>query len=137
MGTLTYKRYKRRIKILVLLIILCSFWLYYEYSQTDYRFDVSRGYKLFSAVTDTYDIDYISENSCYCDFATVSNIINSMKVDGFSVETETSNDGILSYVISNAEDSYNLIYQEAEQKLLVVGYDYQKSYIPMTYINER
>ena len=86
-------------------------------------------------VHDSKKYERLTDNTMKCDLVTYSNIVLMMIEDGYVITSEESSDEFIDVVLTQGDTSYRLYY-EASEDFISLSNVYEKSYIPMTYINE-
>lgn len=99
------------------------------------EYHISENMGLLPFYSDIINYEEVSSNVYKCDIATVSNIVLGMEGDGFLIgEWIEASDKCLDFTLCKDGVTYRLYYTEG-RVLTSICSDYEKSYIPLTYVN--
>jgi len=79
------------------------------------------------------DFDIIEENRMVCDLVTVSNIILNMQKDGYAMEQLSDSREYLDFALSKDSEVHRIHYNLTGEFTSICN-QYEKSYLPITYI---
>lgn len=79
--------------------------------------------------------EVISDNTMTCNLATVSVILYKMRNDGFNLVKSDVSDKTIDLVVQKDDCSIRIMYGK-DGSFASIASPYEKSYLPMTYINE-
>lgn len=74
-------------------------------------------------------------NTMICDLETVSSVVKLMKADGYDFNLLSVSDDYIDFVLSKDKLSIRILYK-SDKEFTSIANVYEKSYVPITYINE-
>jgi hypothetical protein len=118
----------------MLLLVLGIVVVYYGKSFQP-KVTVSKNMYLLDGDAKPIDYEIISDNTMTCNLATVSNVIANMENDGFAItEAKAATDSL--DIILSRDDCKIRVYYQIDGNFASIAVPYEKSYLPITYINE-
>ena len=138
MGTLRLMYIRLRAFVIVIsfiLVITSGCYCYYKWDSLVIECNRNNT-RVLSSTSEIQQVSISSENTATCDLAGLSNLVKIMLADGFRITEELYEEDTIVVDLEKDDLILKLIYKVTEGKLLCIGKDYSKSYIPFTYIVE-
>ncbi len=126
---------KRRLSFINLLLILAIVVVcFFKNEKINISVERDKMHLLSSASLGYYEVE--DDNRVQCDLETFSFIVNEMVADGYKRLSLEETTDFIEVSLSNEELSFRLHYTN-DGNFMSVCKVYEKSYVPLTYINEK
>ena len=128
------KKSEKWIRIILLIILFIALNIPSELETVQYI----RNENMFLLTSLSGDLQYTlqSETTMSCDLSTITQLILNMENDGFQRKILNTNENSIDIIIEREEEKYRLRYERTGD-FTCIGTQYEKSYLPLTYISEK
>lgn len=126
---------KRRLSFINLLLILAIVVVcFFKNEKINISVERNKMHLLSSASLSYYEVE--DDNRVRCDLETFSFIVNEMVADNYELVSLEETKDFIEVSLSNEELSFRLHYTN-DGNFVSICKVYEKSYVPLTYINEK
>lgn len=126
---------KRRLSFINLLLILAIVVVcFFKNEKINISIERDKMHLLSSASLGYYEVE--DDNRVQCDLETFSFIVNEMVADNYKLISLEETKNFIEVSLSNEELSFRLHYTN-DGNFVSICKVYEKSYVPLTYINEK
>lgn len=126
---------KRRLSFINLLLILAIVVVcFFKNEKINISVERDKMHLLSSAFLSYYEVE--DDNRVQCDLETFSFIVNEMVADNYKLVSLEETKDFIEVSLSNEELSFRLHYTN-DGNFVSICKVYEKSYVPLTYINEK
>lgn len=126
---------KRRLSFINLLLILAIVVVcFFKNEKINISVERDKMHLLSSASLSYYEVE--DDNRVQCDLETFSFIVNEMVADNYELVSLEETKDFIEVSLSNEELSFRLHYTN-DGNFVSICKVYEKSYVPLTYINEK
>lgn len=125
----------KRKAVLVILVLVWCICLVVLCRRVKPRVEVDTNMYLLNEISTPMKYEVISDNTMTCNLATVSVILYKMRNDGFNLVKSDVSDKTIDLVVQKDDCSVRIMYGK-DGSFASIASPYEKSYLPMTYINE-
>lgn len=126
---------KRRLSFINLLLILAIVVVcFFKNEKINISVERNKMHLLSSASLSYYEVE--DDNRVQCDLETFSFIVNEMVADNYELVSLEETKDFIEVSLSNEELSFRLHYTN-DGNFVSICKVYEKSYVPLTYINEK
>lgn len=126
---------KRRLSFINLLLILAIVVVcFFKNEKINISVEWDKMHLLSSASLSYYEVE--DDNRVQCDLETFSFIVNEMVADNYELVSLEETKDFIEVSLSNEELSFRLHYTN-DGNFVSICKVYEKSYVPLTYINEK
>ncbi len=126
---------KRRLSFINLLLILAIIVVcFFKNEKINISVERDKMHLLSSASLSYYEVE--DDNRVRCDLETFSFIVNEMVADNYELVSLEETKDFIEVSLSNEELSFRLHYTN-DGNFVSICKVYEKSYVPLTYINEK
>lgn len=129
-------RQLKRMAIVCTLCLLISSAVYLFKNKEDINFEIETNMYLLTQFSENMQYTVITDNTMKCDLTTISNIVLHLETDGYFINSEKFSKDTIDIILTKENIAYRLFYKK-DGSLISICNEYEKSYIPFTYINEK
>lgn len=125
----------KRKAVLVILVLVWCICLVVLCRRVKPRVEVNTNMYLLNEISTPMKYEVISDNTMTCNLATISVILYKMRNDGFNLVKYDVSDKTIDLVVQKDDCNIRIMYGK-DGSFASIASPYEKSYLPMTYINE-
>ena len=126
------KRLLILLQFIIVLAITCV--IFFIKITPDIEYDIDKMHLLGTTEFGYYDL-VDDSNKMQCDLMTYSSLVNRMQADGYVIDTLVSDSSTLEVILTKDDVTFRLHY-DASGEFTSICKEYEKSYVPFTYIND-